>query len=193
MYFQQCGGPPHARPCGAFSRWSSASVSPRWPRWRRRTRPGASTAVAAASPTPLASATLDEILAAIPASAGTSQSATALAEKLGKVREKPAEAVAWVELGDALAQVMRDTDNRKYYALAEQAYAHALKVDPRQRGCNGRLGLGRGRAARFRPERRLGQAGVGTGPQGRRRPRAHRRCRAGARGLRTGPTNIIRR
>ena len=86
--------------------------------------------MAAVSPTLPPASTPDEILAAIPPPIGISQSNKALAEMLGKVRQAPQEATAWVNLGDALAQVLRETGDRKYYDLAWSAYACALKINP---------------------------------------------------------------
>lgn len=75
----------------------------------------------------------DAILSAIPAPAGTSQTDKALAEALSKARQTPQDAVAWINLGDALAQVSRDTGNRKYRDLAETAYQRALKLNPQSK------------------------------------------------------------
>ena len=55
----------------------------------------------------------------------------ALAQALTKVREKPHGAIAWANLGDALAQKLRDSANLKYYDYAEMAYRQALQLDPR--------------------------------------------------------------
>ena len=54
-----------------------------------------------------------------------------LAQALTKAREKPHGAMAWVNLGDALAQKLRDSANLKYYDYAEMAYGHALQLDPK--------------------------------------------------------------
>ena len=55
----------------------------------------------------------------------------ALAQALTKARGKPHRAIAWVDLGDALAQKLRDSANLKYYDYAEMAYRQALQLDPR--------------------------------------------------------------
>ena len=46
----------------------------------------------------------------------------ALAEALTKAREKRRGPMAWANLGDALAQKLRDSANLKYYDYAEMAY-----------------------------------------------------------------------
>ena len=55
----------------------------------------------------------------------------ALTQALAKAREKPRRAMAWANLGDALAQKLRDSANLKYYDYAEMAYRQALQLDPR--------------------------------------------------------------
>ena len=87
----------------------------------------------AAAPLPPAPAvpTAEQTLAKIPAPAGASATDQALGIALGKVREKPAEATGWVNLGDALAQEQRDTASEKFYDHAEAAYASALRLNPR--------------------------------------------------------------
>ncbi len=55
----------------------------------------------------------------------------ALTSLLGKVRQTPQDAIAWVNLGDTLAQVLRDGANEKYYDHAEAAYRCALRLNPR--------------------------------------------------------------
>jgi tetratricopeptide (TPR) repeat protein len=87
--------------------------------------------IAAAPARPPAELTPEQILAAIPALAGNSETDKALAATLAKVRQSPRAAVAWVNLGDALAQVLRDSANPKYYDFAEMAYRHALQLHPR--------------------------------------------------------------
>jgi len=84
----------------------------------------------AAPPQPVAQ-TPEQILAAIPQPEGSSDTDRALAAMLGKVRTKPHDPVAWVNLGDTLAQLLRDTADEKYYDHAESAYQSALRLDPR--------------------------------------------------------------
>ena len=75
--------------------------------------------------------TTEQILAAIPAPAGVSETGKALVAALAKARKTPRAAVAWINLGDALAQVLRESANLKYYDLAEMAYRHALQLNSR--------------------------------------------------------------
>lgn len=49
---------------------------------------------------------------------------------LAKARKTPQDAIAWVNLGDTLAQVLRDAGNQKYYDFAEMAYRRALELNP---------------------------------------------------------------
>jgi tetratricopeptide (TPR) repeat protein len=92
--------------------------------------PARSTTAAAMSSAPIA-LTADQIFAAIPPAAGDSVTDKALTQTLTIAREKPLGAVAWVNLGDALAQKLRDSANLKYYDYAEMAYRRALQLDPR--------------------------------------------------------------
>jgi len=87
--------------------------------------------IAAAPARPPAELTPEQILAAIPALAGNSETDKALAATLAKVRQNLRSAIAWVNLGDALAQVLRDSADPKYYDFAEMAYRHALQLNPR--------------------------------------------------------------
>ena len=97
--------------------------------WKYSGAPGTKAALAATPrATELSSA---QILAAIPVPVGNSTTDQALVATLAKVRNKDRSAVAWVNLGDALAQVMRDSANQKYYDYAEMAYQRALQLDPR--------------------------------------------------------------
>ena len=89
------------------------------------------TATAAAYPTPPAVPEPDKILASIPVAKGDSATDQALTSTLGNVRKTPQDAVAWVNLADALAQICRDTDDLKYNSLAEQSYGRALQLNPR--------------------------------------------------------------
>ena len=87
-------------------------------------------AVAAPSLAP-AALTAGQIFAAIPPPKGDSMTDKALTQALTKAREKPRGAIAWANLGDALAQKLRDSANLKYYDYAEMAYRQALQLDPR--------------------------------------------------------------
>ena len=73
----------------------------------------------------------DQIFSAIPPEKGDSVTDKALAQGLSKAHDAPRSAVAWVNLGDALAQKLRDSATLKYYDYAEMAYRHALQLDPR--------------------------------------------------------------
>ena len=73
----------------------------------------------------------------------------ALAQALTKAREKPRGATAWANLGDALAQKLRDSANLEYYDYAEMAYRQALQLDPSERGRDEWNGLGRWWPSRF--------------------------------------------
>src|SRR5438552_18474336 len=53
----------------------------------------------------------EQICNAIPAPAGNSETSKALVAALAKTRKTPRAAVAWVNLGDALAQVLRESAN----------------------------------------------------------------------------------
>jgi len=92
--------------------------------------PSRSTAVAAPSLVP-AALTAGQIFAAIPPPRGDSATDKTLVQALTKARQKPHRAIAWVSLGDALAQKLRDSANLKYYDYAEMAYHQALQLDPR--------------------------------------------------------------
>ncbi len=72
----------------------------------------------------VAELTTEQILASIPSPSGDS-----LTDKAFKIREKPATAVVWVNLGDSLAQVLRDTANVQYYDFAETAYERVLRLN----------------------------------------------------------------
>ena len=74
--------------------------------------------------------TLEQILAALPAPKLESASGKALAAGLDEVRKKPDNAVAWVTLGDLLAQAERDSADCDYYDFAEMAYLRALDLSP---------------------------------------------------------------
>lgn len=72
----------------------------------------------------------EQTLALIPSVAVTSASGKALEKAQGKVREKTGDASRWVDLGDALAQNLRETSDEKFYDHAETAYQYALKLQP---------------------------------------------------------------
>lgn len=65
----------------------------------------------------------------IPVPAGKSATEKVQLAALAKVRENPEDAAAWVNLGDALAQQMRDSANEEYYDHAELAYRFALRLN----------------------------------------------------------------
>ncbi len=92
--------------------------------------PGKAAPAPVGSPAPAMTASPEEVLASIPAPSGNFLSGKAVSEARSKVRQNPRDAVAWVTLGDELAQVLRDSDDRKYYGYAETAYAYALKLKP---------------------------------------------------------------
>lgn len=75
--------------------------------------------------------TAEQTIAQISLPTGTSATDRALGVALTKVRDKSDDCVGWVNLGDALAQVLRDTANEKYYDHAEKAYLYALRLQPR--------------------------------------------------------------
>ena len=74
--------------------------------------------------------TAEQTLAQFPAPSGSSATGRALGEVLAKVREKSSDSARWVNLGDTLAQMLRDTANEKYYDHAEAAYRYALRLQP---------------------------------------------------------------
>ena len=77
-----------------------------------------------------AALTASEILGAIPPPAGSPETAKALTAALRKALAKPENAAAWVRVGNALAQALRDTADEKFYAHAEAAYREALRLNP---------------------------------------------------------------
>jgi tetratricopeptide (TPR) repeat protein len=72
----------------------------------------------------------EQILAQIPMPTGTSAAALGFAEALSKVRSKIGDVSCWVNLGDTLAQMLRDTSDEKYYDFAETAYQYAIQLRP---------------------------------------------------------------
>lgn len=79
---------------------------------------------------PTAPLTSEQTLALIPLPTGTSASDRALEKSLAKLREKTGDASLWVHVGDALAQMLRDNGDEKFYDHAETAYQHALTLQP---------------------------------------------------------------
>ena len=86
----------------------------------------------AAPVSPVVSAAPPDILAALPATSDKTGAGKARAVAVAKVRGAPANASAWVELGDVLAQELRDTANQTYYDHAEAAYREALRLTPKK-------------------------------------------------------------
>ena len=91
-------------------------------------------AVSIALPMPAPERTGDEILASLPMATGNPETDKSLAKILAKVLKTPQDAVAWVTLGDTLAQVQRDSANEKMYGHAEDIYQHALRLNPKSAG-----------------------------------------------------------
>ena len=87
--------------------------------------------IAVTSAQPSTEFTTDQILAAIPEPATDSETGKSLVTAVAKARQTPGAAVAWTNLGDALAQMQRESANLKYYDLAELAYRHALQLNSR--------------------------------------------------------------
>ncbi len=73
--------------------------------------------------------TAAEILARIPLVDTGSDTDKALAKIVGRVKATPEKPRGWVDLGDVLAQKMRDTSNPAFYGHAESAYLQALEID----------------------------------------------------------------
>ncbi len=84
---------------------------------------------ASAAPQP-AQRSVEQILGALPAPKPDSASGKAFAASLAEVQKKPANEVAWVMVGDSLAQLQRDLADPQYYDFAEMAYLHALELQP---------------------------------------------------------------
>ena len=80
-------------------------------------------------PAPVA-LTAEQVLAQLPPSPGNSGTERALGVALTKLREKSDDPVRWVNIGDVLAQMMRDTADEKFYGHAESAYQFALRLKP---------------------------------------------------------------
>jgi tetratricopeptide (TPR) repeat protein len=73
----------------------------------------------------------DQAFDEIPGPTGNSASENALAVSLGKARKEPTKPKVWSDVGDALAQRLRDTGDQTFYAIAEKAYRRALSLDPK--------------------------------------------------------------
>ena len=86
--------------------------------------------IAAAPNTPDTVPATPDILSALPASSDQTAAGKARAVAAAKVRTAPANSAAWVDLGDALAQELRDTANQTFYDHAEAAYREALRLTP---------------------------------------------------------------
>ena len=74
--------------------------------------------------------TAEQTIAQLPSPVGNSGTDRALAVVLAKLREKNDDPVRWVNLGDVLAQMMRDTADENFYGHAETAYQFALRLQP---------------------------------------------------------------
>ena len=72
----------------------------------------------------------DQILAAIPVTSGKSASENAVKAAVAKAKSSPMKPEAWVDLGDALAQRMRESNDQTYYDFAESAYQQAIRLKP---------------------------------------------------------------
>ncbi len=83
---------------------------------------------AAAPPVPL---TATQVLAGMPTPGEKSAASRVVGAALAKVRAKEQDAVVWVDLGDALAQLLRDTSDETLYDHAAAAYQFALRLQPR--------------------------------------------------------------
>ena len=75
--------------------------------------------------------TAEQTLAHLPTPTGTSPTDRTLTIALAKLKGKTDDPVSWVNLGDNLAQVFRDTADETYYSHAESAYLYALRLEPR--------------------------------------------------------------
>ena len=95
--------------------------------WKNPSPPVAAVKTAAERPAKL---TAEQILAALPAPKADSASGKALVAAIAQVRKTPGDAVGWVNLGDIIAQVQRDSAVPQYYDFAEMAYLHALEINP---------------------------------------------------------------
>ena len=73
--------------------------------------------------------TPEQILSEVPSVTTNAPTDQAIAASVKKVGSRPKEAATWVNLGDALAQKLRDTSDQRYYLHAEAVYRQALKLD----------------------------------------------------------------
>ncbi len=71
----------------------------------------------------------EQILSEIPSVTTNTLTDQAITAARKKLSSRPAEAAMWVNLGDALAQKLRDTTDQLYYLYAEAVYKQALKLD----------------------------------------------------------------
>lgn len=70
------------------------------------------------------------ILSQLPAADINSNSGKIFAAALLKTRTVPNHAKSWIEAGDALAQLQRESEHARYYDAAEAVYAEALRLAP---------------------------------------------------------------
>ena len=130
-----------------------------------------------ASGTPLTKAvekSPEQILAELPPPTTNSLTDQAITAVIKKVRSKPTEATLWVNLGDALAQKLRDTANQNYYLHAEATYRQALKLDSLNVDALTGMAWVTGGASRVRSEHRVGEQGHRDRAWGCCRSRHHR-------------------
>jgi len=74
--------------------------------------------------------TAEQTIAQLPSPAGNSATNVTLGVALAKLREKKDDPVRWVNVGDILAQMQRDTADEQFYGHAEAAYRFALRLKP---------------------------------------------------------------
>ena len=70
----------------------------------------------------------EDILATIPVPTGNSASEQAQANAIAKARANGSKPEVWLNLGDALAQRLRDSTDQTYFNFAESAYRQALRL-----------------------------------------------------------------
>ena len=83
------------------------------------------------TPSPISSPSPESFLGSIPLAKLSQETQLAVAAAIEKARKLPKEARSWVQLGDALSQSFRDTNDAKFYDYAEGAYQFALGLDVR--------------------------------------------------------------
>lgn len=71
----------------------------------------------------------EQILSEIPSVTTNTATDQAITTALKKLNSRPKESGMWVNLGDALAQKLRDTSDQRYDLHAEAVYRQALKLD----------------------------------------------------------------